>query len=913
MKIRAKLTAILVLVAIAGIAISVVISFVVAHKGIEKRINEHLQSVAILKKYHLNCFVKERINDIAYMANDNLYNREAFLGGTKVKIRNILKEKLVNNKEFIELFIVDLDGEVYLSTDKKQEGKIKSYEKYFIEGKKGPFIQSFYYDLSLQQPSMTISAPIKDDQGSLSDLLVGRVDLKGISYLMTERSGLGETGETYLVNRFNYLVTESRFEEGLAFKKSIYTEGVKDCLKGNNDHRIYNNYRGTPVLGFYEWIPEIQVCLLVEISQKEAFASINRLRNILILVSIGIVILVVILGFFFSKIISKPLEKLIRGTEIIGKGDLEHRVDVRTKDEIGKLALAFNDMTKRRQEAEDVLRKYRNSLEELVEERTVELKKVNEKLQHEIVEHKRVEEALQNSEKQAAMAIEAARGFTFSYDIATGKINWGGAIEEITGYTPEEFSLVDIDGWAERIHPDDKDRIVSILQEAFQRDRTATEYRFKTKNGDYVVLSSISLTEKDETARAIRLVGIVQDITERKRLEAQLRHAQRMESIGTLAGGIAHNFNNLLMGMQGNVSLMLFETDSDHPNYERLKNIEKMVQGGSKLTSQLLGYARGGRYAVRPISFNQLVRETSDTFDITRKNITVHQDLNKALFEIIADQGQIEQVLLNLYVNAADAMPKGGDLFLKTINVTHEDMKDKPYVPKPGNYALLTVRDTGVGMDNKTKERIFDPFFTTKGLAKGTGLGLASVYGIIEAHGGYIDVESKRGHDRPPRLSPTEWDAGGQGTTFYIYLPASEEKEVIEKEKFPEEVSRGKETVLLVDDEEMILDVGRQMLNRLGYNVLIAEGGKEALDIYEKNQEKIDIVLLDMIMPGVGGGKAYDRMKEINPNIKVLLSSGYSINGQATEILKRGCNGFLQKPFTMDELFHSIREILEEK
>ena len=365
--------------------------------------------------------------------------------------------------------------------------------------------------------------------------------------------------------------------------------------------------------------------------------------------------------------------------------------------------------------------------------------------------------------------------------------------------------------------------------------------------------------------------------------------------------------------LEMSASLMLLETDPKHPHYERLKNIEKSVQSGSKLTNQLLGYARGGRYEVKHISLNQIVKETSDTFETTRKDIRVHQDLDKDLSGIKADQGQIEQVLLNLYVNAADAMPQGGDLFLHTTNVTHEDMKERPYTPKPGNYALLTVRDTGVGMDKKTMDRIFDPFFTTKGLAKGTGLGLASVYGIIKAHSGYIDVESKKGQARPPRLSPAERDDGGQGTTFYIYLPAIEAKGMAQRAEGmeQEEMNPGKETILLVDDEEMILDVGQALLKALGYKVLIAGSGKEALEIYKKNKEKIDLVILDMIMPVTGGGETYDRMKEINPDIKVLLSSGYSIDGQATEILKRGCDGFIQKPFTMKELSQSIREVLE--
>jgi len=383
---------------------------------------------------------------------------------------------------------------------------------------------------------------------------------------------------------------------------------------------------------------------------------------------------------------------------------------------------------------------------------------------------------------------------------------------------------------------------------------------------------------------------------EKKKLESQLKYAQRMKTLSTLAGGMAHNFNNLLMGIQGNASLVLLETDSAHPSYKRLKNIEKQVQTGSKLTGQLLGYAREGRYEVKPINVNQVAKETSDAFGTSRKDIRVYQDFAKDLWGIEADQGQIEQVLFNLYVNASDAMPGGGDLFLKTMNVTYKDMKNKPYEVEPGNYVLLTIRDTGLGMDKETMKRIFDPFFTTKGLAKGTGLGLASTYGIIKAHGGYIDVYSERGH----------------GTTFEIYLPASKKEETKEKEAATE-VLDGKETILLIDDEDVIIDVCKEILKALGYKVLIASGGREALEIYEKNKEKIDIVILDMIMPVMGGGETYDRMKEISPDIKVLLSSGYSINGEATEILNRGCSGFIQKPFNMKELSRSIREILHKK
>ncbi|UCE35513.1 MAG: response regulator [Deltaproteobacteria bacterium] len=421
------------------------------------------------------------------------------------------------------------------------------------------------------------------------------------------------------------------------------------------------------------------------------------------------------------------------------------------------------------------------------------------------------------------------------------------------------------------------------------------------RKDDLQLLTGLSNTAAIAIENARLYDALKQELAERERaekekaqLEAQFQHAQKMEALGTLASGIAHNFNNILMGIQGYASLMLMDIDSAHPHYKRLKGIEQQVQSGSNLTKQLLGYAREGRYEVKTLNINDIVKETSDTFAMTKKDISVHLALAEDLNVIKADQGQLRQTLLNLYVNAADAMPRGGDLFLKSLNVTDLDMKGKPYTPKPGNYVLLTISDTGTGMDNKTIERIFDPFFTTKGMSKGTGLGLASVYGIVKAHGGYIDVDSQKGH----------------GTTFSIYLPASDIEGTKEKELVTE-VLKGKEGILLVDDEDVIIDVGHEILKTLGYEVHVARSGREAIDAYEANQDKIDMVILDMVMPDMGGGEAYDTLKRINPDIKVLLSSGYSLNGQAAEILRRGCDGFIQKPFNVTQLSQKLREILE--
>jgi len=381
---------------------------------------------------------------------------------------------------------------------------------------------------------------------------------------------------------------------------------------------------------------------------------------------------------------------------------------------------------------------------------------------------------------------------------------------------------------------------------------------------------------------------------ERRKLEVQFQQAQRFEALGTLAGGIAHDFNNLLMNIQGNTSLMLFEIDDNHPHFDLLKNIEKQIKSGAQLTRQMLGYARKGKFNVKPVDLNQIVEESAETFGRTRKEITIERQLEADLFSIEADQGQIEQVLLNLYVNAADAMPFGGKLFLKTKNETHLNIKGDQYNPKPGNYVQLTVTDTGCGMDKATLERIFDPFFTTKEMGRGTGLGLASVYGIIKSHDGYIDVESEKGH----------------GTTFTIFLPATE-KGIENPAEAETRLIKGRGTLLIVDDEELVLDVGASMLERLGYTALKAHNGAEAVNIFKANKGRIKLVILDIIMPGMGGGAVYDKIKAIKPEVKVLLSSGYSVDGMAIELLERGCDGFMQKPFTIEQLSGKIQQIMK--
>jgi PAS domain S-box-containing protein len=442
----------------------------------------------------------------------------------------------------------------------------------------------------------------------------------------------------------------------------------------------------------------------------------------------------------------------------------------------------------------------------------------------------------------------------------------------------------------ELFHENDQSRVDEMLKRASLTPNSDEKRHVFELNGRDVTLNvSPVRDEQDKT------IIVMNDVTQQKRMEAQLQQAEKMEAIGTLAGGIAHDFNNLLMAVQGTVSLLLFNMDEGHPFYEKISSIEQWVESGARLTSQLLGYARKGKYEVKAIDLNRMVRDTSETFGRTRKDIVILTSLDPEVHSAKADKGQIEQVLFNLYVNAANAMPDGGTLSLRTHNVSDSKIPARLYEPRPGQYVELTVTDTGKGMDAKTMERIFEPFYTTQEMSRGTGLGLASVYGIVKGHEGYIEVESEK----------------GVGTTFKVYLPASTNAVVIESPRpSRREIRSCHETILLVDDEQMILDVGQELLQMMGYTVLTAENGKKAVEVYDHNKDNIDLLILDMVMPGMKGGEVFDEVKAINPNAKVLLSSGYSVDGEATEILHRGCNGFIQKPFHIEELSENIRQVL---
>ena len=509
-----------------------------------------------------------------------------------------------------------------------------------------------------------------------------------------------------------------------------------------------------------------------------------------------------------------------------------------------------------------------------------------------VTQKKEAEKALRASEERYRMVLEANPDPVVVLDIDAKVEYFNPMFEYVFGW-----SLKEVRGkWLKGFMPKGKRTEIEGMFEKILSGKnfSGVETQRISKSGELIPVSISGSTFKEVNGKPLGAVVTFQDIRDKKRMEAQLFNAQKFESIGTLAGGIAHDFNNLLMGIQGNVSLALFDITPDHPHFELFKNIEKNIKSGSRLTGQLLGYARKGRYEVKPLNLNKLVKDMADTFARTRKEITISHDFAEDLMPVEADEGQIEQVFLNILINSSQAMAKSGKIFMETRNVTHEDIEDSTFKVKPGGYVLTRITDTGSGMDDETIKHIFEPFFTTKEMGRGTGLGLASSYGIIKGHSGYITVES----------------VPGQGTSFNVYLPVTT-KTISKKIKETAATLKGKETILFIDDEEIVMNIGSKIIEKLGYKVIRALEAEKAIEIYKENCDDIHMVVLDIIMPEMDGGEVFDKIREINPHAKVLLSSGYSIDGQARSILDRGCNGFIQKPFSISALSEKIREIMD--
>jgi len=527
-----------------------------------------------------------------------------------------------------------------------------------------------------------------------------------------------------------------------------------------------------------------------------------------------------------------------------------------------------------------------------------------------INDQKMAEESLRESEERFQLVARATNDVLWDWDVTTDQIWLNESIQTIFGYSLDQvedrFEL-----WRNGIHPDDITEIRQSLYRFMDGDEQVWtgEYRFARADGSYAAVIDSRILIRDEQGKPLRMLGSIKDISERREVEQslleseeRLRQSQKMEAIGTLTGGVAHDFNNLLTAILGNTQLALRNLQPEDAMHRRLLEIERAGNRAAKLTRQLLAFSRRQHLERKVVNLNDSICDITKLLQrIIGEDVEVSVKCADKISTVFADAGQIEQVVMNLAVNARDAMPQGGKLTIETNDVELDKnyCRQYPYV-QPGKYVQIRVSDEGCGMDEETKARIFEPFFTTKEIGKGTGLGLSMAYGIVKQHDGHINVYSEVGY----------------GTSFKIFLPVHEKAVEKEKKQVQLPFFGGTETILVAEDEEALRDLAKDVLETSGYTVLLAKNGEEAVKLYAENRERIDLLLLDVVMPRMGGAEVYEQIRALGGDLPVVFMTGYSSETVQNRFVKQydlfvGADAaIVQKPYSVELIERKIREVL---
>jgi PAS domain S-box-containing protein len=614
----------------------------------------------------------------------------------------------------------------------------------------------------------------------------------------------------------------------------------------------------------------------VGLSRRRMDAEIAETRRQLVLLAILVLAGAGLASAIVARGIARPVRQLAAGAVAISRGDLDQRVDATTSDEIGQLAVAFNDMARQ-------LREQRSTL---LDQRTA-LEAAHDELRERFAE-------LSDLKSYTDNILNSLTSGIVTLDLEGRVVTLNGAAEALLGCPPGSargHPLAEVLAHAPEL--------AAILQGVVRRrtGTTATVSLAGRPSGPVPVEVTAAMLQ-GSGGQDLGVVAIVRDLTAVRALEAQLRHAQKMEAVGRLAGGVAHDFNNLLTVITGRSQLLLLKLPLDSPLRRDADLIEETAHRASALTRQLLAFSRKQILQPRVVELNEIVRSMEAMLGrLIGEDIRLVTHLEPAAGCVHADPAQLEQVIVNLVVNARDAMPLGGQLTLETRRVELDEAFARQHVGlHPGPHVRLVVRDTGVGMDTVTKAHLFEPFFTTKGPGKGTGLGLATVYGIVTQSGGAIRVDSEP----------------GQGATFTIDLPRADGGVEARADRSAVRAAlHGSETVLLVEDEAEVRGLARDVLERHGYTILEAADGNEALRIGRDHPGPIHLLLTDVVMPRMGGRELADRLTTVRRETKVLYVSGYTDDA----VLRQGAAGtgtpFLEKPFTADSLAAKVREVLD--
>ncbi len=858
-------------------------SYYLARRDVAGFVLERLEGAAEYKAEQIRHWVTAQRQDIIFISAtpeikteaEHLLNAQSDPASSYPAYEDLsrrLKLCVLNKPDLREIFLMsDRGGLIVISSDPRLEGEYRGNYQSFNYGRYSTFVQKVHPSPTTMEPIMTVSTPLVDDEGRKLGVLAANLDLDRMDRIILKRTGLGRTGEAYLVDKYNVFVSASRFGRE-NFLRGVHSPGIEAAIQGKPGPKLYLNYKGVPVIGTYRWIEDLGLALLVEMHQDEAFGPANRMVGTIALLGLASIIFLVGGIFFLARQITRPIMNISTAVSRMASGDLSARTTVTARDEIGTLALGFNQMAER-------LEGLYRGLEEKVE-------------QLEEAEH-----ALRQSEQYYRDFFENDLTGDFVADAEGRILSYNPAFSQILGFEPEtakhlpRLSLLLPSG-----------EFFTDFMAELKRNQRLDYHQMVMQRLDgkqvQVVANFIAILNEDGRLKEIK--GFLFDDTKRLELEEQLRHAQKMEALGRLAGGVAHDFNNLMTAVTGYSDLALAKLDQDNPLRAGIEQIAKAGERAASLTRQLLVFSR--RQVLKPkiVDLNLIVLETEKMIRrLMGEDIEIITRLDPNLGQVKADDGQIQQVIMNLVINARDSMPEGGLLSIETGNNVSGGMPDRPLPGQgPPAFVRLTVADTGVGMDAETQSRVFDPFFTTKEQGKGTGLGLATVHGVVEQSGGRVIIDSEL----------------GCGSTFHVILPRVEGEAVQEEASqaaLPDESHT--EKILLVEDESVVRELTKEILELSGYQVIAVPDGQEALSVVQDQGEGIRLLLTDVVMPGLSGPELALEMRRERPELKVLFISGYSEEDLWASTLKKEGTAFLAKPFKPTDLVKIIRQVLDEE
>lgn len=799
-------------------------------------------------------FLQEPLHALEEFGDNFLLNRAFTEDWFKMYSRNFLKRhgyfqsvRVLNEKGIVH-FIAPFDID-YVGID-------MSARDFFVNARmmKRPYWSHVGLSIQFGVPSTSLAIPYEEFT------VVGLLNLISLRDII-ERELTSEHGYVVIADQLGNVIAHKdwRFVEQQAKMRGY--DVIRDALsKGENSIRFFVD--DVEMIGTFAGIPTAGWVVVVVQPAEEVFGQINYVRNVIIVSMVIAIMLAIILSAASIERILKPIRLLVRGTGKIAEGmyDMEELRDLRQSYlEVEELTNSFDAMGEALSNRERFIReseqRYRNLFSSI---RDVII--------------------VADQDRLILDANQPALRELFGYEIDDIR----GMSTSVLYASDEEFNRPGRE----------------VFDSALSIGGKLLETEFRNKEGTVFKAELFALKLIDSDGKVSGNIGMIRDITDRMRLEEQLIHAQKMEAVGQLAGGVAHDFNNILTTIIGYASLLQIKIADDEAMKSHVDSILSASERAATLTRSLLAYSRKQIMQPKPIDINETLRKMEKfLIRIIGEDIRLDTVLYTGPLTVNADPGQIEQVMMNLATNARDAMPDGGGLCIRTELVT----MDRKFIERKGYgeegvYALITIADTGIGMDQETVAKIFEPFFTTKDVGKGTGLGLAMVYGIIKQHDGFIDVESDR----------------RRGTTFYLYVPLTEEALSPALGITPSiEPNRGSETVLLAEDDSVVRELNREIVENAGYTVIVAADGEQAVDVFMKHKDDISLLILDVIMPGKNGKEVYDVVRTVKPNIKALFISGYNEElVQAKGVLSDGSR-FVYKPVPPNMLLRAIREVLD--